>query len=252
MKKILITISYNGHNYCGYQLQNDKPTISLKINRATKEAFGFECDVKGCSRTDSGVHALGFCATVEPKNENDEITVPIDKIPIAMNIKLPNDISVISAKEVDKDFHPRYDAKKKEYVYRIHASKIRNPFYTNLALELGREISDDGVEKMTRAAAFFKGTHNFDAFMSVGSQIENTERTVYEAKVERNGDFVEFTVCADGFLYNMVRIMCGTALAYAEDKITLLDIEKMFDLGERSFGGRTLPAKALCLKKVEY
>ncbi len=252
MKKILITISYNGHNYCGYQLQNDKPTISLEINRATKEAFGFECDVKGCSRTDSGVHALGFCATVEPKNENDEITVPIDKIPIAMNIKLPNDISVISAKEVDKDFHPRYDAKKKEYVYRIHASKIRNPFYTNLALELGREISDDGVEKMTRAAAFFKGTHNFDAFMSVGSQIENTERTVYEAKVERNGDFVEFTVCADGFLYNMVRIMVGTLLFVESGKILPEDIPQIIESRKRENAGFTAKPEGLYLKKIYY
>lgn len=252
MKKVLLTIAYNGHNYCGYQLQNDKPTISLEINRATKEAFGFECDVKGCSRTDSGVHALGFCVTVEPKNESDEITVPIDKIPIAMNIKLPNDISVLSAKEVERDFHPRYDAVKKEYVYKIHASKIRNPFYTNLALELGREISDEGIERMTRAATFFKGTHKFDAFMSVGSQIENTERTVYESKVERNGDFVEFTVSADGFLYNMVRIMVGTLVKVGAYKLTVEDVEDILASKSREKAGFTMPPQGLTLVSVVY
>ncbi len=252
MKKVLLTITYNGHNYCGYQLQNDKPTIALEINRATKEAFGFDCDVKGCSRTDSGVHALGFCVTVEPKNERDEITVPIDKIPIAMNIKLPNDISVLSAKEVDKDFHPRYDAKKKEYVYKIHASKIRNPFYSNLAFEYGREISDENLEKMTRAATFFVGTHNFDAFMSVGSKIENTERTVYESRVERNGDLVEFTVIADGFLYNMVRIMVGTLLFVESGKISPDDIPAIIESRKRENAGFTAKPEGLYLKKIYY
>ncbi len=252
MKKILLTIAYNGHNYCGYQLQNDKPTISLEINRATKEAFGFECDVKGCSRTDSGVHALGFCVSVEPKNPNDEITVPIDKIPIAMNIKLPNDISVLSAKKVENSFHPRYDAVKKEYIYKIHASRIRNPFYSNLVLEYGREISDESLEKMTRAATFFEGTHHFDAFMSVGSQIENTERTVYEAKVERNGDLIEFTVSADGFLYNMVRIMVGTLLWVEQGKISPEDIPQIIESRKRENAGFTAKPDGLYLKKIYY
>lgn len=252
MKKVLLTIAYNGHNYHGYQLQNDKPTVALELNRATKEAFGFECNVTGCSRTDSGVHALGFCLTVEPKNLEDEITVPVDKIPIAMNIKLPNDISVLDAKEVPSDFHPRYSAIKKQYVYKIHASRIRNPFYDNFALEYGREISDEGVEKMTRAATFFLGTHNFDAFMSVGSKIENTERTVFESRVTRNGDMVEFTVCADGFLYNMVRIMVGTLLAVESGKIKPEEIPSIIDSRKRERAGFTARAEGLYLEKIFY
>ncbi len=252
MKKVLLTIAYNGHNYCGYQLQNDKPTVALELNRASKEAFGFDCNVTGCSRTDSGVHALGFCLTVEPKNQEDEITVPVDKIPIAMNIKLPNDISVLEAREVEKDFHPRYSAKKKQYVYKIHASKIRNPFYENLALEYGREISDEKLEKMTRAATFFLGTHKFDAFMSVGSKIENTERTVYESRLERNGDFIEFTVCADGFLYNMVRIMVGTLLCVEAGRISPEEIPSIINSQKRNNAGFTARAEGLYLKKIFY
>ena len=133
--KILLTISYVGTNYMGYQLQGSKPTIALMLNRATKKAFGFDCNVTGCSRTDSGVHALGFCATVEPKNQQDTITVPIDKIPIAINSALPEDICVLSAKEVPEGFHPRYNVVKKEYVYRIRTNPVRDPFLAGRVLE---------------------------------------------------------------------------------------------------------------------
>ncbi len=252
MKKVLLKIAYNGKEYNGYQLQPDKPTVALMMNNAINSAFGFECNVTGCSRTDSGVHALEFCLTAEPKREEDEITVPIDKIPIAVNIKLPKDISVLSAKEVDKNFHPRYDVVKKEYVYKIHASRIKNPFYADLALEYGREITDEGIEKMTRGAAFFIGTHYFDAFMSVGSKIEDTRRTVYEARVERNGDLVEFTVCADGFLYNMVRIMVGTLLMVESGKIKPEKIAEIIESRDRSLAGFTARPEGLYLKKIYY
>ena len=252
MIKVLLEICYNGTNYFGYQLQNDKPTIALALNQATKEAFGFECNVTGCSRTDSGVHALGFMATVEPRNENDEITVPVDKIPIAMNIKLPNDIAVLSAKEVDTDFHPRYDVVKKEYIYKIHDSQIPNPFYDNLVLEYGRAISNEGIERMNEGCKYFLGEHNFDAFMSVGSKIEDTKRTIYDAYVKRNGDLVEFTVCADGFLYNMVRIMVGTLLKVESGKIKPNQIKEIIESKDRANAGTTAKASGLYLKKVHY
>lgn len=252
MKKVLLTIAYNGTAYEGYQLQNDRPTIALVLNNATKDAFGFECDVTGCSRTDSGVHALGFMATVEPRNKNDEITVPVDKIPIAMNIKLPNDVSVLDAKEVPCDFHPRYDVLKKEYIYKIHDSQIPNPFYENLVLEYGREITEDGIERMNEACKYFLGEHEFDAFMSTGSQIENTRRTVFDASVKRNGDIVEFSVCADGFLYNMVRIMVGTLLKVETRKINPADIKEIILSKDRSRAGFTAKPFGLYLKKVYY
>lgn len=252
MRKILLTIAYNGTNYCGYQLQNDKPTIALMLNNAANEAFGVECNITGCSRTDSGVHALGFMATVEAKNDNEEITVPTDKIPIAMNIKLPNDIAVLSAKEVETDFHPRYDVVSKEYVYKIHDSQIINPFYDNLVLEYGKRISDESITKMNEACAHFIGKHEFDSFMSVGSQIENTERTVYSASVQRNGDVVEFTVCADGFLYNMVRIMVGTLLRVEQGKINPDEIPSIIKSKNRENAGFTAKPCGLYLKKVFY
>lgn len=252
MKKVLIEIAYNGGAYSGYQLQGELPTVALMLNRCAREAFGFECNVTGCSRTDRGVHALGFCATVSPKNEADMITVPVDKIPIAMNIHLPNDISVMSARVVEEGFHPRYDAVKKEYVYKIHASRIRNPFYDGLALEYGREISDEGLARMQEAASCFVGTYEFDAFMSAGSQIEDTERTVFEARVERNNDLVEFTVSANGFLYNMVRIMVGTLLEVERGRIKPEGIYSIIKSKNRALSGFTAKPDGLYLKKIYY
>lgn len=252
MKKVLLTVAYDGTGYSGYQLQNDKPTIALMLNKAAKEAFGFECNITGCSRTDSGVHALGFCATAEPKNENDEITVPEDKIPVALNMKLPNDIVVLVAKEVEKDFHPRYSVKSKEYIYKIHDSQIPNPFYNNRVLEYGKCISDEGVSRMNEACKHFIGKHNFDAFMSTGSKIENTERTVYSAEVKREGDLVVFSVSADGFLYNMVRIMVGTLLKVEAGKIEPSEIADIILSKNRDRAGATAKACGLYLKKVYY
>ena len=162
--KILLTLSYVGTAYSGYQIQGDKPTVALMLNRACKKAFGFECNVTGCSRTDSGVHALGFCATVEPKDKENQITVPLDKVPVALNSVLPSDICIISAKEVDDDFHVRYNVVKKEYVYKIRTSSTRDPFLAGRVLEYGREISPKSFEKMQKGASFFVGTHKFDAF----------------------------------------------------------------------------------------
>ena len=252
MKKVLLTIAYNGKEYHGYQLQEDLPTIALMLNRAVNDVFGFECNVTGCSRTDAGVHALGFCASIEPKCSENEITVPVEKVPIAINVKLPSDIAVLGAKEVSADFHPRYNAKKKEYVYKIHASKTRNPFYDGFVLEYGKEISDTDIEKMNEAAQFFLGTHEFDAFMSQGSKIVDTKRTVYDARVERNGDLVEFTVSANGFLYNMVRIMVGTLLCVAAGKLLPDEISGIIDSKNREKAGFTAKPDGLYLKSICY
>ena len=252
MKKILLTIAYDGTNYFGYQLQNDKPTIALMLNLATKEAFGIECNVTGCSRTDSGVHALGFCATVEPKNADDAITVPVNKIPFALNVKLPNDIVVLEAEDVSEEFHPRYSVKSKEYIYKIHDSKIASPFYNNRVLEYGKSISDEGISRMNEACKYFIGKHHFDAFMSAGSKIENTERTVYSAEVYRENDMVVFSVCADGFLYNMVRIMVGTLLKIESGKMEPCQVADVILSKNRDKAGTTAKACGLYLKKVYY
>jgi tRNA pseudouridine38-40 synthase len=199
--KILLRIKYLGTDFCGYQIQNDKRTVQGELNRAARELFGFDCDVTGCSRTDSGVHANDFCAAITKKGEQMLPTdIEISKIPRAMNAHLPSDVSVKSAEWVEDSFHPRYDVKHKEYVYRIYCGAVRDPFLEGRALYLPRDISDEALMKMRSAAANFVGKHDFSAFMAQGSNVSTTVREVVYAFVERFGDEILFRVAAYGFL----------------------------------------------------
>ena len=250
--KILLTLSYVGTSYCGYQLQPDKPTVAAELNKATEKAFGFKCNVTGCSRTDSGVHALGYRATVEPCDADNKITVPLERIPVAINCHLPQDISILGAMNVDDDFHPRYDVVKKEYIYKIHASEIRNPFLNGRVMELGKNISALDLEAMKSAAKEFEGEYNFDAFMATGSKITDTCRHIFESEIEVFDNIIQYRVCADGFLYNMVRIIVGTLIDVGKGKISPCDIKKIILSRDRKNAGATAKADGLYLNKVIY
>ena len=252
--KILLKLSYLGKDFCGYQVQPKKRTVQGELNRASFELFGFECDVTGCSRTDSGVHANTFCACITKKGESSLDThIDIRKIPNALNAHLPCDISVRSAELVNDDFHPRYDVKYKEYIYRICNTAVRDPFEEGRAWHIPSPIMTDGdIERMNAAAAHFCGIHDFSAFMASGSAVESTVRNIKYAKVEKLGDTVIFTVAADGFLYNMVRILTGTLISVAREKISPDDIPKIIESRDRTKAGVTAPADGLYLNRVEY
>ena len=250
--KILLTISYVGTEYFGYQLQEDKPTVALMLNKAVKKTFSFDCNVTGCSRTDSGVHALGYCLTVDPVSEKDVITVPLEKIPVALNTVLPKDISVLSAKAVPDSFHPRYDVKKKEYVYKMRTGEIRDPFLCGKVMELGKKESLISVEKMKKAAEQLIGTYDFSAFMASGSKIKDATRTIFESEITKNGDIIEYRVSADGFLYNMVRIIVGTLIEVGLGKRDPDSITDIILSKDRKKAGKTAPPEGLYLNKVFY
>ncbi len=251
--KLLLKISFLGTNYNGYQVQPDKPTVQHMLNEAAARIFGFECDIVGCSRTDSGVHANEFCVCVSKKGENElDCTIPMRSVPLAFNSVLPEDISVLFAETVESDFHPRYDVKSKEYVYKIWNSPIKNPFLADRAYHVPQVYSDQTVEKMNEAAKHFCGRHDFCSFMAQGSKIVDTVREVKSAEVYREGELVLFRVSADGFLYNMVRIMCGTLLLVAQGKAEPEDIDKIIESKNRKNAGITVPACGLYLNKVEY
>ena len=251
--KILLHISFLGTNYCGYQIQPNGVTVQKKLNEATKALFGYDCDIVGCSRTDSGVHANHFCATVTKKGTDELITtIPADKIPLAISQYLPDDISVFAAEAVEPSFHPRYDVKYKEYVYRIWNRAERNPFLCDRTWQYPKRIDDIALERMNEAASRFIGTHDFATYMASDTKIQDTVRTVYDAKVIRNGDVVEFYVSADGFLYNMVRILTGTLISVAEGKISPEDVDKITESRDRKNAGITVPACGLFLNKVSY
>lgn len=251
--KILLYIAFLGTNYCGYQIQPNGVTVQQKLNEAAKALFGYDCDIVGCSRTDSGVHANCFCATVSKKGANELVTsIPTEKIPLAISNHLPYDISVFKAIEVDGEFHPRYDVKYKEYVYKIWTRQERDPFMFDRAWSYGRHIDDIALARMNEAAKRFVGTHDFAAYMSADTKIKDTVRTITEAEVTRSGDIVEFRVCADGFLYNMVRILTGTLIAVAEGKIRPEDIDDITASKDRRRAGITVPPCGLFLNKVVY
>ena len=251
--KLLLRIAYLGTEYCGYQVQPNGITVQQKMNEATEAMFGFPCDIVGCSRTDSGVHANEFCLTVAEKGK-DEIafSIPTEKIPIALNRCLPEDISVLSATLVSNGFHARYDVKYKEYVYKIWNGSCKNPFLADRALFPSHPISKEGVERMNRAAEMFVGTQDFAAYMATGSKIKDTVRTILYADVTEQEGVITFRVAADGFLYNMVRIMMGTLLDVARGGLSPEDIPAITKSKDRRRAGATAPAHGLYLNRVSY
>lgn len=251
--KLLLRINYLGTAFCGYQIQKDKRTVQGELNRAARELFGFECDVTGCSRTDSGVHANDFCAAVTKKGESDLPTdIEISKIPRAITAHLPLDISVRSAEWVEDSFHPRYDVKYKEYVYRIYNGAVRDPFFEGRSFYVPRAIGGEALERMQRAAANYVGKHDFSAFMAQGSSVSTTVREVFYAEVEKLGNEIIFRVAADGFLYNMVRIMAGTLISVAEGRTEPDAIGDIIESRSRDRAGMTAAACGLYLNKVVY
>jgi len=251
--KLFLKIKYLGTDFCGYQVQKERRTVQGELNRAAKELFSYDCDITGCSRTDSGVHANCFCVTVAKKGENDiETDIDVSKIPRAMSAHLPDDIAVVSASLVDSDFHPRYDVKYKEYIYRIYNGNVRDPFEMGRSLYVPQTLDGEAVERMNRAAAHFVGKKDFSAFMAQGSTVESTVRNVIYAEVSREGDIITFKVAADGFLYNMVRIMAGTLISVGLGRTDESEIPEIISSCNRERAGMTAAAHGLYLNKVIY
>ncbi len=246
--KYFAKIKYLGTDFHGFQVQPEKRTVQGELCRALSETLGSKCMVTGCSRTDSGVHANEFCVTVKC----DGATVPAEKLPIASAQFLPQDLSLFYAKECDEGFHPRYDATGKEYLYRIYNSKIPDPFEFGRSWFLPRIITDDGLDRMRMAAKAFIGEHDFTSFMSAGADVESPVRTVTYLDIARVGDVIEIKIHADGFLYNMVRIIVGTLTEVAFGRFNPDSIESILASKNRKKAGMTAPAEGLYLNRVDY
>ena len=243
--KVLLEISYLGDNYHGWQTQKNAPTVQKALQQQAEELLGGKCAVTGCSRTDAGVHARQFFCTLESSALD---RFPTEKLPAALNALLPPDIAAKSARKVDAEFHPRYSAKGKEYEYLIYNGSVRDPFFEGRAWMLpGRPID---VEKMQNEAKKLIGTQDFSSFCAAGGKIVDKTRTVYGCSVRREGDLIAVRISADGFLYNMVRIIAGTlydcATGAREDCAAILEGKN------RKLAGRTAPAQGLYLNRVFY
>ncbi len=244
MRNLLLTISFDGTAYHGWQVQENAVTVQQTLQDALEHICSKRDNVVGCSRTDSGVHANMYCCNVRT-----ESTIECKKLVGALNAVLPEDIAAIDCKEVDYGFHARYDCKSKEYIYKIWNSKNKNPFLHNYSLHYKYPLDAEFLDRQAKA---FIGTHRFDSFCAAGSSVEDTERTVMNAAVERDGDMVIFRVEANGFLYNMVRIMVGTLIDISRGRIPADSIDKIIGAENRSAAGYTAPAHGLYLNKINY
>ncbi len=244
MKNIALKLMYNGTAYHGWQVQKDLPTVAETLEKALSSVCGGRVKVTGCGRTDAGVHAERYVA-----NFRTDSRIPCERLPLAVNTRLPEDIAVAAAFEVDEGFNAIGSCLKKEYTYRIYNSRIHDPFYVDRAYFYPKRL-DEAV--MDRAARAFEGTHDFRAVRSVGTETRTTVRTIYYCYVTRSADLLELKVCANGFLYNMVRAITGTALYAAEGKLTPEDIPAILESGNRTLAGPTVPPGGLYLTKLWY
>lgn len=244
MRRLLVTIRYDGSAYHGYQVQSNALTVQEVFQNAVQKVFGKRLDVKGCSRTDSGVHANMYCISFDT-----DMNISNESVILALNTYLPEDVAAYDCKEVDMDFHPRYNCKSKEYIYKIYNGKYRNPFYAKYALWYRWNID---AEYLNNEAQAFVGKYDYSGFCSIKSDVEDTVREIYSCKVWREGDFVFFKVCGDGFLYNMVRIMVGTLLFVSEGKIKSGELINIILSKDRKKAGKTAPPQGLYLNNVSY
>ncbi len=244
MKNIQLIISYCGTSYCGWQIQPNGVTIQEVIINAIRELTGETVNLIGSGRTDAGVHALGQSANFLTRS-----TIPAEAFYRALNTRLPSDIRIVGSRERALDFHSRYHAKGKSYIYKIYESPVDSPFYSDLAFHVSRALD---WQEMKEAASYFIGEHDFSAFMASGSSIKTTIRTIEEISFDKKGDLYEITFRGNGFLYNMVRIMVGTLYEVGYQRRKPEDIATIIESLERRQAGITAPAHGLYLKEVYY
>ena len=244
MRNLALFLKYDGTAYHGWQVQKNACSVAQTLEEATADVVGHPVHMTGCGRTDAGVHARTYVA-----NFRTESRIPVDRVAYALNTHLPADIVVTGAREVPLGFNAIGSCVRKEYTYQIYNSRIRDPFFVNRAWFYPKHL-DEAV--MQEAAAQFVGTHDFAAVRSVGTDVKSTVRTVYYFDVERRGELILLRVCANGFLYNMVRAMTGTVVYAAEGKIRPQDIGRILESGNRTAAGPTVPPGGLYMTHLWY
>ena len=244
MANYLLTLMYDGRAFHGWQVQKNAPTVQQCLQDAIEQILSVRENVTGCSRTDSGVHANMFCCNVRTDKVGD-----IKTFKKSLNAVLPDSVAVTDIAVADDDFHARYSCKMKEYEYLIYNADYISPFYVGRALHYPYNLD---VELINRNAQSFVGTHDFSAFCASGSSVEDKTRTVKYISFEKNGDIASLKICADGFLYNMVRIIVGTLLDINSHKIADGSIPSIIDSKDRANAGFTADGCGLYLNKVFY
>lgn len=243
-RRVLITLSYDGTAYAGWQRQQN----ALAVQQVLEEALSFltheNITVTGSSRTDAGVHALGQMVHFDTAGR-----IPAEKFPFALNTCLPADIRALAGVDAAPDFHARFDAKGKKYTYRIHNAPHASALYRNFCAHVPQKLDFD---RMQKSLVSLIGTHDFAAFQAAGGTAKTTLRTIYDVSLEKNGCDLTLTIRGNAFLYNMVRIIAGTMLDIGMGRLPEDAFARALKTGDRLELGITAPACGLELTKVYY
>lgn len=242
--RVLLTVSYLGSRYCGWQWQDNGPSIQEELEKALEKALGTFVRVTGASRTDSGVHALCQRAMFDTDSR-----IPPERYPFVLNTHLPPDIRVIAGQKVSDEFHARFKADHKIYTYRIHNAPVASAIQHQTTAHVPVPLDE---KKMHEAVQSLIGTHDFAAFAASGGQAKTSVRTIFDARVEREKDQITLTIRGNGFLYNMVRIIAGTLIYIGQGKLPPTCFEDALNSRSRLDLGITAPAQGLELTYVGY
>lgn len=244
MRNIKLKLEYDGANFRGWQRQKEGRTVQQTLEEAIEKITGEKIEVFGSSRTDSGVHAKEYCA-----NFHTSSRVPQEKFKDAINTKLPDDIVVLKSEEVDSEFHARYLSKGKTYCYKIINTPERRTMGRDYMYHYRGNLN---IDEMKKACEYFIGKHDFEGFKTQGSSVKTSVRTITDLHIETEGEMIDIFISADGFLYNMVRIIVGTLLMVGNNKIKAEEIKEIILSKDRTRAGECVPARGLCLEKVFY
>lgn len=244
MRRIKLTVAYDGCNYSGWQIQPNASTIEQVLDNAINKVTGEKVHVIGASRTDAGVHGLGNVAVFDTASG-----IPGDRWAYAINTYLPEDVSVVESREVSPEFHPRHCNTVKTYEYRILNTRFPIPQFRNYSWHVKEPLD---VNAMQSAAQRLVGEHDFKSFCCVKTQAESTVRTVYSLDVDKKDEEIHITITGNGFLYNMVRIIAGTLIQVGKGRFEPEYIQYMLDACDRTQAGQTAPPQGLTLMKIDY
>lgn len=245
MKRIKLIVSYDGTNYCGWQVQPNGISVQEVLNRCLSELLKEDIQTIGASRTDAGVHALGNVVVFDT-----DARMPADKISYALNTRLPADIRIQDSCQVPSDFHPRFQETIKTYEYKIYNHRFPDPtkrLYTTFY------YYPLDVEKMRQAASYLIGEHDFKSFSTFKPEVESTVRTIYALDIEKSQDsIITIRIRGNGFLYHMVRIIAGTLLRVGGGSYPPEYVKTILEEKNRTLAGETARAEGLTLVNIEY
>lgn len=246
MRRVKATVAYDGTGYAGYQSQPNVRTVQSVIDKALVKLHKDNSVYSVASgRTDAGVHAWG-----QVIHFDTPLALPLDRWQMALNVLLPKDVRIVQTEFVGDEFHARYSATGKTYMFKWSSSEVQSPFERNYAVHLGKWKPD--IERMREAANYIIGTHDFTSFCSSKTATSNKVRTVRELTVEQQGEELIMTIEGDGFLYNMVRTIAGMLFAVGIGWNEPKDMQEILVAKDRKRAGKTAPAHGLYLMNVTY